>query len=121
MRYMLLMYRDEQWWNGKPEEERAAIRQQAVDRSEDLRARGVFLAGDPLLPAGTATTVRMRNGKPVATDGPFAETKEQLGGYTIVEAASLDEARAIALDHPLLRVGGHSIEIRAIRELPPKR
>ena len=122
MRYMLLMYRDEQWWNGKLEkEERAAIRQQAVDRSAELRARGIFLAGDPLLPAGTATTVRMRNGKPVATDGPFAETKEQLGGYTIVEAASLDEARAIALDHPLLRVGGHSIEIRAIRELPPTR
>src|SRR4026209_43413 len=121
MRYMLLMYRDEQWWNGKPEGGRAATRRQAVDRSEDLRARGIFLAGDPLLPAGTATTVRMRNGKPVATDGPFGETKEQLGGYTIVDAASLDEARAIALDHPLLRVGGHSIEIRAIRELPPTR
>ena len=121
MRYMLLMYRDEQWWEGKPEEERAAIRQQAVERSEDLRARGIFLAGDPLLPASTATTVRMRNGKPVTTDGPFAETKEQLGGYIIVEAASLDEARAIALDHPLLRVGGHSIEIRPIRDLPPRR
>jgi hypothetical protein len=115
------MYRDEQWWNAKPEEERAAIRQRAVDVSEVLRQRGVFLAGDPLLPASTATTVRMRDGKPVATDGPFAETKEQLGGYTIVEAASLEAARAIALDHPLLRVGGHAIEVRPIRELPPRR
>ena len=121
MRYMLLMYRDEHWWEAKPEEERAAIRQQAVDCSEALRARGVFLAGDPLLPTTTATTVRMRNGRPVTTDGPFAETKEQLGGYTIVEAASLDEARAIALDHPLLRVGGHSIEVRPIRDLPVRK
>jgi hypothetical protein len=121
MRYMLLMYRDEAWWNAKSEEERAAIRQQAIDVSDDLRKRGIFLAGDPLLPATTATTVRMRNGKPVTTDGPFAETKEQLGGYTIVEAASLDEARGIALEHPLLLVGGHSIEVRPIRERPARR
>jgi len=118
MRYMLLMYRDEKWWDAKPEQERTAIRQQAVDASEPLRQRGIFLAGDPLLPTHTATTVRMRSGKPVATDGPFAETKEQLGGYTIVEVASLDEALAIALDHPLVRVGGHSIEVRPIREMP---
>ena len=76
-------------------------------------------AGDPLLPTSTATTVRMRNGKPVTTDGPFAETKEQLGGYTNVEVAGLDEALAIAADYLLLRVGGHSIEVRPIRELPP--
>jgi hypothetical protein len=56
----------------------------------------------------------------MATDGPFAETKEQLGGYSIVEVGSLDEAVAIARDHPLVRVGGHSIEIRPIRELPPR-
>jgi hypothetical protein len=120
MRYMLLMYRDETWWDAKPEPERTAIRQLAIDASEPLRSRGIFLAGDPLLPTSTATTVRMRNGKPVTTDGPFAETKEQLGGYTIVEVASLDEAIAIAVDHPLVRVGGHSIEVRPIRELPPR-
>ena len=120
MRYMLLMYRDEKWWDAKPEQERTAIRQLAIDGSEPLRSRGIFLAGDPLLPTSTATTVRMRNGKPVTTDGPFAETKEQLGGYTIVEVASLDEAIAIAVDHPLVRVGGHSIEVRPIRELPPR-
>jgi len=121
MRYMLLMYRDEKWWDAKPEQERTAIRQLAIDASEPLRARGIFLAGDPLLPTGTATTVRMRNGKVVATDGPFAETKEQLGGYSIVEVKSLDEALAIAADYPLLRVGGHSIEVRPIRELPPRK
>ncbi len=117
---MLLMYRDEKWWDAKSEQERTAIRQLAIDASEPLRSRGIVLAGDPLLPTGTATTVRMRNGKPVTTDGPFAETKEQLGGYTIVEVASLDEAIAIAVDHPLVRVGGHSIEVRPIRELPPR-
>ena len=119
MRYMLLMYRDEKWWDAKSEEERGAIRQQAVDVAEALRKRGIFLAGDPLLPTSTATTVRMRNGKAVTTDGPFAETKEQLGGYSILEVKSLDEALAIAADYPLLRVGGHSIEVRPIRELPP--
>jgi hypothetical protein len=120
MRYMLLMYRDERWGDANPEAERTAIRQLAIDTSEPLRSRGIVLAGDPLLPTSTATTVRMRNGKPVTTDGPFAETKEQLGGYTIVEVASLDEAIAIAVDHPLVRVGGHSIEVRPIRELPPR-
>ena len=120
MRYMLLMYRDERWWDAKPEAERTAIRQLAIDASEPLRSRGIVLAGDPLLPTATAATVRMRNGKPVTTDGPFAETKEQLGGYTIVEVASLDEAIAIAVDHPLVRAGGHSNEVRPIRELPPR-
>jgi hypothetical protein len=120
MRYMLLMYRDEKWWDAKSEEERGAIRQQAVDVAETLRKRGIFLAGDPLLPTSTATTVRMRNGKVVTTDGPFAETKEQLGGYSILEVENLDEALAIAADYPLLRVGGHSIEVRPIRELPPR-
>ena len=120
MRCMLLMYRDERWWDAKPEEERTAIRQQAIDVSETLRDRGIYLAGDPLLPTSTATTVRLRNGKAVTTDGPFAETKEQLGGYTVVEVGSLDEAISIALEHPLVRVGGHSIEVRPIRDLPPR-
>ena len=119
MRFMLLMYRDEKVWDVKPETERLAIRQQAIDRAEALRRRGIFLAGAPLLPTSTAITVRMTGGKPTATDGPFAETKEQLGGYSIVEVASLEEALAIALDHPLVRVGGHSIEVRPVRELPP--
>jgi hypothetical protein len=64
--------------------------------------------------------VRISGGKPVATDGPFAETKEQLGGYSVVDVPSMKEAVVIALDHPLVRVGGHSIEIRPIRELPQR-
>ena len=120
MRFLLLMYREERIWDAKPEAERVAIRQQAIDASRPLRERGVFLAGDPLLPTSTAVTVRIAGGKPVATDGPFAETKEQLGGYSVVDVPSMKEAVAIALDHPLVRVGGHSIEVRPIRELPPR-
>ena len=117
---MLLMYRDEQWWEAKPEAERLAIRQQAVEASDELRRRGLLVAGGPLMPTFTGATVRMRAGKPVTTDGPFAETKEQLGGYSIVDVPSLDEALAIVREHPLLRVGGHSIEVRPIREMPAR-
>ncbi len=117
MRYMLLMYRVENVWEAKPEAERLAIRQQAIDFSERFRARGVYLGGSPLLPTSTATTVRLSGSRVVTTDGPFAETKEQLGGYTILEAKSLDEAIAFALRNPLVLVGGHSIEIRPLRDL----
>jgi hypothetical protein len=115
MRYLLLMYRDETWWDAKPEAERVAIRQLAVGVAEDLRKRGVFLAGDPLLPTHTATTVRMRDGKPVTTDGPFAETKEQLAGFYYVEAKDLDDAIAVAARIPPARIG--SIEVRPVRQL----
>lgn len=118
MRFMLLMYRDETVWDVKPEAERLAIRQQAIDRAEALRRRGIFLGGDPLLPTGTAVTVRMTGGKPMATDGPFAETKEQLGGYYIVEAANLDEALSIASRVPAVRAGG-AVEVRPIMEMGP--
>jgi hypothetical protein len=117
MRYMLLMYRDEKRWEERPEPERDGIRQQAVEFSEGLRQHGVYEAGDPLQPIRTAATIRLSNGKPLRTDGPFAETKEQLGGYSIVEADSLDEVIAIVARHPLMLVGGHSIEIRPIREM----
>ena len=70
-------------------------------------------------PTTTATTVRARDGKPLITDGPFAETKEQLAGYTILEAKNLDEALDFAAGHPLAR-GGLSIEIRPMREWPPQ-
>jgi hypothetical protein len=119
MRYMLLIYKDEKRWDEMPMEERGAVFQGAVEYSEGLRGRGVYLAGDPLEPSSTATTLRMKSGKAVRTDGPFAETKEQLGGYSIVEAESLDEALSVAARHPLLRAG-LSIEVRAIREGPPR-
>ncbi len=117
MRYMLLIYWAEKW-DEKSVEEKGAVYQEAVEYSEELRKRGLYQGGEPLQPTTTATTVRMKNGKAVMTDGPFAETKEQLGGYSIVEAKNLDEVLAIVAQHPLLR-GGLSIEVRPIREGPP--
>jgi len=119
MRYMLLIYKDEKMWDEMTVEEKGAIYQEAVEYSEARRPSGFYLAGEPLQDTNTATTVRMKNGKEVITDGPFAETKEQLGGYTIVEAKDLDEVLAFAARHPLVRAG-LSIEVRPIRVGPPR-
>ena len=119
MRYMLLMYRDEKAWGEMSQKEREAFYHQAVEYSEGLRGDGVFQAGDPLHLTSTATTVRLKNGKTITTDGPFAETKEQLGGYSIIEVKNLDEALSVAARNPLLR-GGHAIEVRPIRAGPPQ-
>lgn len=115
MRYMLLIYGDETMQGKMSEQERAAMFQQYGEFTEGIRKSGAFQAGDPLQPTRTATTVRSKNGKTVTTDGPFAETKEQLGGYYIVEATTLDEAISMAERIPSVRVGG-SIEVRPIME-----
>jgi len=109
---MLLIYDDERLWQTLSEAERGAIFQEYGAVTEELRASGAFVAGDPLQPTSTATTVRLRDGDQLVTDGPFAETKEQLGGYYVVEADSLDEALAIAARLPSARLG--SIEVRPI-------
>jgi hypothetical protein len=119
MRYMLLIYKDEKLWEEMSTQEKRTIFEEAVEFSEDLRKHGVYQGGDPLELTSTATTVRMMRGKTVITDGPFAETKEQLGGYSIVEAKDLDEVLAVVARHPLVRAG-LSIEVRPIREGPPQ-
>ena len=116
MRYMLLIYHDEKLRNRRSEAENAAIFKEYVELTESIRRSGALLAVDPLQPTSTATTVRGKNGKIITTDGPFAETKEQLGGYYMVEAKNLDEAIAIAARIPAVRMGG-SIEVRPIMEL----
>jgi hypothetical protein len=118
MRYMLLMCRDEERWAAMSVEEKGTIYREAVEYSDARRPSGFYQDGAPLEPTSTATTVRLQNGKAVITDGPFAETKEQLGGYTVVEAKDLDEVLAFVARHPLLR-GGHAIEVRPIRVGPP--
>ena len=120
MRYMLLMCRDEARWEAVPEREKGAIVRQVEEFIGALRTSGVLRAGDPLEPVATATTLRLEGGRVVMTEGPFAETTEQLGGYNIVEAENLDEVLALAARHPLLRVGYHAIEVRPIREWPPR-
>jgi len=116
MRYMLLIYDEETKVAKMSKPERGAIHQEYGEFIDDIRKKGAFLAGDPLQPTSTATTVRGKNGKTITTDGPFAETKEQLGGYFIVEAKNLDEAIAIAARIPSVRVGG-SIEVQPIMEI----
>jgi len=117
MRYMLLIYRDESY-DAKSVEERGQIFRDATAYSEARRASGFYQGGEPLEPIHTATTVRMKNDRVLTTDGPFAETKEQLAGYSIVEAKDIDEALAFAARHPLVRAG-LSIEVRPIRTGPP--
>src|SRR5262249_6128402 len=120
MRYMLLIYQDEKIRERMSDQDRAAIFKEYGEFTESIRRSGALLAGDPLQSASTATTVRGKNGKPITTDGPLAETKEQLGGYYMVEAKNLDEACALAARIPAVRVGG-AIEVRPIWEIgPPK-
>ena len=112
MKYMLLIYGDEQ---ALDEAEQERCYGESVQLANDLKASGHYLAASPLHPTATATSVRVRDGKRLVTDGPFAETREQLGGYFLIDAKDLDEAIAIAGRIP----GAHwgTIEVRPIVEL----
>ena len=116
MQYLLLIYRSESEWARTSEEEKGEIFQEYMTFARDIRTKGNYLGGEALHPVETAKTVRVRNGRVVTTDGPFAETKEQLGGYFLVEAKSLDEAIAIGSRIPAARTG--SIEVRQILPTP---
>src|SRR5919201_3185679 len=112
MQYMLLIYNDEQAWAELPDEERRAIVEEYFALTDELRAAGAYVAGAPLKPTATASTIRLRDGQHIVTDGPFAETKEQLGGYFLIEVDSDDEAREWAAKVPAARYG--SIEVRPV-------
>ena len=116
MRYLLLIYENEKAWMSIPEDQQGAIFGEYMAFTESIKKSGNLLGGDPLQPTDTATCVRVREGKRMVTDGPFAETREQLGGYYLVDAKDLDEAIAIAERIPSARMG--TIEIRPIMELP---
>ncbi|MEM7255165.1 MAG: YciI family protein [Pseudomonadota bacterium] len=112
MQYLLLIYTNEADDLARPEAEQNDIIQRYFSFTQDIVSSGHFKAGDALQPTDTATTVRVRNGDVMTTDGPFAETKEQLGGYYLIEAADLDEATQIAARIPSADHG--SVEIRPI-------
>jgi hypothetical protein len=112
MHYMLLIYDDEQAWARMPEAERSAIVEEYFAVTHELRNRGVYVGGAPLQPTSAATSVRVRDGEQLVTDGPFAETKEQLGGYFLLETESLDEALECAALLPAARYG--TIEVRPV-------
>ena len=113
MKYMLLIYADEQAWT---ETEREHCYQESTQLAHTLKSNGQYLAASPLQPVSTATSVSVRDGKRLVTDGPFAETREQLGGYFMVEAKNLDEAIDIAGRIPGARKG--TVEIRPVVEIP---
>jgi len=113
MKYMLLIYMGE---NAMNETEREACYVESTQLCHDLEAKGQYLAASPLHPVATATSVRVRDGKRFVTDGPFAETREQLGGYYLIDARDLDEAIAIASRIPPVSKG--TVEIRPVMEIP---
>jgi len=113
MQYLLMCYFSEDLWSKIPEAERDKIMQEYQELIQETKKSGYHRDGAMLGPSIAATTVRTRNGKPFVTDGPFAETKEQLGGYHLMECKDLDEVISIALRIPTLRFGG-TIEVRAV-------
>lgn len=112
MKYVLLIYLDE---NALSETEREHCYAESAQLAQQLNSTGQYLATAPLHPVATATSVRVRDGKPVVTDGPFAETREQLGGFFLIDANDLDEAIDIAAQIPGARVG--TVEIRPVIEV----
>jgi hypothetical protein len=112
MNYLLLIYENEKVWDQMSDAEKGKGFEEYSEFSQSIVKSGHFKAGDALQPTATATTVRVKDGKVMTTDGPFAETREQLGGYYLVDAKDLDEAIAIAARIPSARWG--SIEVRPV-------
>lgn len=113
MKYMLLIYADEQAWS---DGEREQCYRDSTGLAHQLKSNGQYLAASPLQPVATATSVKVRNGKRLVTDGPFTETREQLGGYFLIEARDLDEAISVAAQIPGARKG--TVEIRPVLDIP---
>jgi len=113
MKYMMLIYLDEK---SLTEEQRDKCYADSTGYAQELSAKGKFLGASPLHPTSTATSIRIQEGRPLVTDGPFAETREQLGGYFLVDAENLDEAIKIASAIPAGKWG--TVEIRPIMEIP---
>lgn len=117
MRYMMLIYTTET--GDRSPEEMASVASSHIALMAETKRRGIFQAADPLEPTSTATTVRQKDGRVIVTDGPFAETKEQLAGYYILDCKDLDEAIEWASKIPTLCGGALGcVEVRAIRQMP---
>ncbi len=113
MKYLCLIYEDEKKYSTMAKSESDAIMGEYYAFTDSIRKSGHYVAGEALQPVGTATTVRIRNGKVSTTDGPFAETKEQLGGFYLINAKDLNDAMQVASRIPSARLG--SIEVRPIQ------
>jgi hypothetical protein len=113
MKYLLLIYLDEK---ALSDSERQACYAESLQLAHEIHARGQYLGANPLYPTATATSVRVREGRRSVTDGPFAETHEQLGGYFLIETENLDEALAVAERIPMARKG--TVEVRPVIDIP---
>ena len=118
MRYMFLIYTTDTGAVNVSPEETEKVKQRHWALMNETREKGIFRGAEPLAPANTATTVRVQNGKTLTLDGPFAETKEQLAGYYILDCKDLDEAISYAAKIPLCGGAGGCIEVRPLREIP---
>jgi hypothetical protein len=116
MKYMLLIYDDEKAWASFSETERQGYMGEYMQFTQSIKSSGQHVSSSQLHPTSAATSVRLRDGKRLVTDGPYAETREQLGGYYLIEAKNLDEAIAIAARIPSARSG--TIEVRPLVERP---
>jgi hypothetical protein len=116
MQYLLLIYDAEKAWSDMSQADQDKMFGEYMEFTRGIKQSGHYIGGEALQPIATATTVRVRDGKTVTTDGPFAETREQLGGYYLIEAKNLDDAIAVAAKIPSSRIG--SIEVRPIMETP---
>ena len=115
MKYMLLIYDDEVVFDKIAKEEQQQILAESVQFTHQLHAKNQYLSAAPLQPAGTAAIVRVREGKPFVTDGPFAETREQIAGYFLINAKDREEAISIAARIPCARIG--TVEVRPVIEI----
>jgi hypothetical protein len=115
MKFLFMIYHDERVLEGLPRQEMQALVDSALDYDEAIRRTGHYIVSNALQRARTARTLRVRDGKVLVTDGPFAETREQLGGFFLIEARDLDEACEVASRFPPARLG--TIEVRPVQEL----
>jgi hypothetical protein len=114
MKYMLLIYNEEKAWAGFTEAQRQGFMGEFMKFTQQIQSAGQWVSSSQLQPTAAATSVRVRDGKRLVTDGPFAETREQLGGYYLIEAKNLDEAIAIAARIPSVSAG--TVEVRPLVE-----
>lgn len=115
MKYMLLVHHDEKAFQKRAESERQGLLAESVQLACELHADGKYLGAAPLHPTAETTCVKVRNGKAMVTDGPFAETREQIGGYFLITAKDLDEAIAVAARIPGARIG--TVEVRPVTDV----
>jgi hypothetical protein len=115
MKFMLLVHHDEEAFGKRSEQERQQLLQESVELANQLHANGNYLSAAPLHPTSETACVKLRDGKRLVTDGPFAETREQLGGYFLIDAKDFDEAIDIAARIPGARIG--TVEVRPVTEV----